>query len=205
MSISTQPLTAVAAEPEPPREFTPPHPASKPPNATKWFWGPVLLLFDDHKTRAAEHKPDVFCIRCGKEVRYNGSTGNVEAHANKHKELKPATTSGPMDAHVGKLHGLKAYIVRWMVDTYQPLSVVERESFKAMIKFINPRASVPARAQVVAWLDEFEEAARQTVIQFIREEFVALTSDAWTSANQDPYLALTAHFINSNWEQVSCT
>ena len=88
------------------------------------------------------------------------------------------------------------------MDTYQPLSVVERESFKSMIRCINPRASVPSREQVCEWLDEYEELAREDILERLKHEHPALTSDAWTSLTQDAYLSLTAHYISSEWIQV---
>jgi hypothetical protein len=187
----------------PAARVTPAHPASKPAQAIKWFWGTVLLQYDDHRVRVAAGKPDVICVVCGKELKYNGSTGNAEKHANQHPEHMPAKNAlGPIERHMTYTPSFKQYVVRWIVDTYQPLSVVERESFKSMIRAINPKVIVPSRAQVTAWLDDFEEMARAFIQKSLVDEDVSLTSDAWTSSVQEAFLALTAHYINSLWLQV---
>ena len=201
---STAVTSAVDAAPAQPAPITR-APASVPPGARAWFWGHVLLLYDDHELRKAAGKPDVICILCNAELSYKGSTGNVSRHVTQcHPDAEAAhkAKGGPMDKHVAHV-SLKDYIVRWMVQTYQPLSAVEHESFKSMIAFINPKAPVPSREQVVDWLRETEATARRAVKSMLRGESVALTSDAWTSASQDPYLSMTVHYIDSEWQLVS--
>lgn len=196
--------SAVDAAPAQPAPITR-APASVPSGARAWFWGPVLLLYDDHELRKAAGKPDVICILCNAELSYKGSTGNVSRHVTQcHPDAQAAhkAKGGPMDKHVAPV-SLKDYIVRWMVQTYQPLSAVEHESFKSMIAFINPKAPVPSREQVVDWLRETEATARRAVKSMLTGESVALTSDAWTSASQDPYLSMTVHYIDSEWQLVS--
>jgi hypothetical protein len=170
----------------------PPVAASKPKGASKWFWGKVLLVYNDAEVRKANKQPDCFCVVCGTEIKYYGSTGNAERHANKHSALKPGEDrKGPMDAHRVAAPGFRDSVVRWIVQTYQPLSAVEHESFKSMIYSASFKAQVPSREEVVKSLDELEALARSGVEEALQAQDVALTSDAWTSASQDPYLSLT--------------
>jgi hypothetical protein len=37
-------------------------------------------------------------------------------------------------------------------------------------------------------------------IYFAPSKSIAITQDAWTSPNNVPFMSLTGHFINENWE-----
>jgi hypothetical protein len=179
------------------RRHQPPAAASKPKGSSKWFWGKVLLVYNDAEVRKANKLPDCFCVVCGTEIKYYGSTGNAERHANKHSALKPGENKkGPMDAHRVAAPGFRDSVVRWIVQTYQPLSAVEHDSFKSMIYSASSKALVPSREEVVQSLDELEALARSGVEVALQAQDVALTSDAWTSANQNPYLSLTGTMNN---------
>lgn len=36
-------------------------------------------------------------------------------------------------------------------------------------------------------------------------KYIAITQDAWTSPNNVPFMSLTGHFINKNWELMDLT
>ncbi|KAL4082422.1 hypothetical protein QTP88_021318 [Uroleucon formosanum] len=93
----------------------------------------------------------------------------------------------------------------------QPYNVVSKEGFKHMMAVLCPGYTVPSR-QVFA--DTKIPAIYADVKMRIANElqtiqYVALTFDCWTSNTLHPYIAITAHGINENWELktfcLSCT
>ena len=83
-----------------------------------------------------------------------------------------------------------------------PLSTVERPGFVRMIQKLNPRYDLPSRKH-------FSKQAIPTLYCEIRDVVIsdlkdiceyALTTDLWTSCATEPYLTVTLHYINSDWE-----
>lgn len=102
-------------------------------------------------------------------------------------------------------------IAYWIATDMQPYNVVSKEGFKHMMAVLCPGYSVPSR-QVFA--DTKIPAIYADVKNRIANElqtiqYVALTFDCWTSNTLHPYIAITAHGINDNWELktfcLSCT
>lgn len=80
----------------------------------------------------------------------------------------------------------------------QPLSIVEDEGFRYLLKVVAPLYSVPSRTTITNRIDE-----KFTVLSTIIKEKlsgvdnIVLTSDIWTDKyNSKSYLCLTAHFID---------
>uniref|UniRef100_A0AAR2J935 BED-type domain-containing protein n=1 Tax=Pygocentrus nattereri TaxID=42514 RepID=A0AAR2J935_PYGNA len=71
------------------------------------------------------------------------------------------------------------YIAKDMV----PIQVVERDGFKQLLNTIDSRYKLPGRKYF-----------SQTVAHF------STTADLWSSRTSEPYLSLTAHFIDEFWQ-----
>ena len=81
-----------------------------------------------------------------------------------------------------------------------PISSVEKPGFKHMVSKLNPRYQVPSRRH-------FSDFKIPRLYSHVKENislkdatFFAATTDFWTSGTCHPYLTLTVHFINSEWE-----
>lgn len=82
-----------------------------------------------------------------------------------------------------------------------PISTVENEGFKKLIGVLDPRYELPGRKhfsltalpQLYAECREMVERQLQTV------SFFATTSDMWSSRTSEPYMSLTIHFIDKDW------
>lgn len=82
-----------------------------------------------------------------------------------------------------------------------PISTVENKGFNKLIKVIDPRYDLPGRKhfsrtvlpRLYAECREMVEKELQTVSYF------ATTSDMWSSRTSEPYMSLTIHFIDKEW------
>lgn len=79
---------------------------------------------------------------------------------------------------------------------------MDRGSFRQLLKFCRPslqEADIPhrhtLRAEIV-WRAEIAEGTVRGNLKRIPSK-ISFTFDAWTSAPGDPYLSLTAHFIDA--------
>lgn len=88
------------------------------------------------------------------------------------------------------------------IKDFQPFSIVEDEGFKQFIKALNPAYELPnrktiSRTLVPALYEEQYQKCRNVATDI---KSVCLTTDCWTSENTESYVAVTAHYLNKNFE-----
>jgi hypothetical protein len=93
-------------------------------------------------------------------------------------------------------------VTRFLACETMPHNLVEREGFRKMVTALNPRYELPHRKffannSIPALYNEVREQLGR--LMKVEAQFVALTTDAWTSAATQPFVAVTCHFIDTNW------
>ena len=79
-----------------------------------------------------------------------------------------------------------------------PISFVDNEGFRNLMKFLEPGYDVPSRPTITAHLKKLYNTKKQALKEKLAEvEDVALTTDCWTSRNQVGYMTVTAHYLDS--------
>lgn len=97
-------------------------------------------------------------------------------------------------------------VMAWIARSGQPFSVVNEPSFQEMMSFWNPRLSIKHSTTFSKYkLPMLYESVIGTMKKLIDMEVsdcqqVAFTTDCWTSKANDPYITLTLHYINSDFE-----
>ncbi|XP_046990621.1 E3 SUMO-protein ligase ZBED1-like isoform X2 [Schistocerca americana] len=81
---------------------------------------------------------------------------------------------------------------------YQPFSIVNDSGFRNFVHALNPAYEIPSRrtttnVMLTAAYAEANEKVQQK-LQGIKT--ICLTTDCWTSASNESYMAVTGHFIN---------
>lgn len=82
-----------------------------------------------------------------------------------------------------------------------PISLVENEGFKNLIHVLDPRYELPGRKHFSQTaLPRLYTECRETVERQLQNvQFFATTSDIWSSRTSEPYLSLTIHFVDEDW------
>lgn len=93
-------------------------------------------------------------------------------------------------------------LLKWVVVSSQPFSVVEEEAFVELIRLLNPTAELISdktmRADVMAaYYDQIEEIKSQ--LKEVPGK-ISITLDCWSSKNILSFLVIRAHWISSEWE-----
>jgi hypothetical protein len=165
-------------------------------------------------------KTRVFCVLCKSDVSYGKthSTSNLEKHMQRHhkkeyasimkeraeKRLKihaeiSGSTSLPkqqkISSYMETVDNYQECLVKWMIDSYQPLSAVEKDSFRAMINCLNSKAPVIGFDKIRTLMSNKYFDAMHDVSTILKGKAVALTTDAWTSIAKEGYVTCTIHFI----------
>jgi hypothetical protein len=96
-------------------------------------------------------------------------------------------------------------LIQWIVCDDQPFTVAEGTDLRFLFKMLNPNVQVPTadtiRAGILSIFSEEQDRMRQKLQETPGK--ISFTLDAWTSRNQLPFLGITAHWIDSNWNLCS--
>jgi hypothetical protein len=224
-TTETSPAAAVPA----PRGFR----RERPAPATEWIWSYFEVTTVDREwtvKRTGKRKlfdRDIRCayvdentnVRCTWETTDSArqtATANMKSHLAKHG-INPPATENPAPSQkqpsIANLLAKKANltvqqlldenILRWVVTSKQPFTIVEEPDFQQVFRDI-PGVSPPF-------------SSRHTLRQRICNEFnkqrlqlkhdlattcstIALSLDAWTSTNSLPVLAIVGHWLTEKFE-----
>lgn len=95
--------------------------------------------------------------------------------------------------------------MKLFTDDYQPFSVVEDKGFKEFVQALNPAYQLPNRKTISKTLIPalYEECKHSIKLLVSSGKSFCITTDCWTSLNTTSYIAVTAHFINENFQLIS--
>jgi len=184
-------------------------------NATKNEVWQFFQVYNEKKFQT-----HVFCVLCKSDVSYGKthSTSNLEKHIQRHHKTEFANIMKDRAEKRLKVHAeisistnlqkqqkLSSYIeraddyqeclVKWMIDSYQPLSAVEKDSFRAMVNCLNKKAPVIGFDKIRTLMSNKYFDTMHAVTKILKGKDVALTTDAWTSIAKEGYVTCTLHFI----------
>ncbi|CAJ0746325.1 5423_t:CDS:2, partial [Entrophospora sp. SA101] len=93
-------------------------------------------------------------------------------------------------------------LIRWVIGNLQPFNIVENKYFIEMIKQFDSRYKLPDRHKLKNLVIEFFNQKKNLINKTIDAipGKASLTTDMWTSLNNDSFLGLTIHYIDSKWE-----
>ncbi len=161
-----------------------------------------------------------FCVLCKSDVSYGKthSTSNLEKNiqrkhkteydiimaerANKrlkiHAEISFDATSYKqklLSNNTVRSDDYQECLVKWMVNSYQPLSVVQSDAFRNMVKALNNKAPVIGEDKIRTLISNKYYDTMHAIIKILKGKNVVLTTDAWTSISKEGYATATIHFI----------
>ena len=91
-----------------------------------------------------------------------------------------------------------------LVQDMLPISTVDKPGFRAMLHKFNPRYQLPSRNHFTKVSIPQLVVETRTVIEsqiaMGNLEYYSATTDLWSSAAGDPYITLTCHAIDRQWE-----
>ncbi|XP_063931861.1 E3 SUMO-protein ligase ZBED1-like [Zophobas morio] len=93
-------------------------------------------------------------------------------------------------------------LIKLFTKDYQPFSIVEDQGFRGFVECLNPTYKLPDRRTISKSLvpAAYEKCRQDMEEGILMIQNVSLTTDCWTSSNNDAFLAVTAHFINANFK-----
>jgi len=86
-------------------------------------------------------------------------------------------------------------LLHWIIDAYQPLATVQRDSFRKYVHSLNKKALVIGEDKIRSMLSTKYFDTQQQITNILKGKSVSLTTDAWTSIAKEGYITCTLHFI----------
>ena len=106
-----------------------------------------------------------------------------------------------MDDHLSNKRQYLYSLMKWIVTGFNNLDEVEDFYFREMLLSINPNIQLISRdALSDALMQQYQVIHYYYVKRYISKRNFTITTDTWTSVANQGYIALTAHFINDNWQ-----
>lgn len=162
----------------------------------------------------------VSCQLCSKQMAYHGGTTNIRDHLIfihpkdfklDHSSATSASTS--LDNFLSKSKcppSCSRHITELITDMVardlRPAAIVKGEGFRALLNYIETGYKIPSDTHIASVIQKKHEVGKRAMMQRLKNEnaFTAFISDIWTSCANDAYISLSAHFIDSDWQLVSC-
>ncbi|CAH1110400.1 unnamed protein product [Psylliodes chrysocephalus] len=92
-------------------------------------------------------------------------------------------------------------LISLFTKSFQPFRLVEETAFKDFVNGLNPNYELPIRHMIShTMIPAMFEKCKIRVRDLIKEaKKVCITTDSWTSRNNDGYTAVTAHYMDDNF------
>ena len=91
-------------------------------------------------------------------------------------------------------------MAQFIVKDLRPYSVVQNSGFKNLIRVLEPKYTIPSRQHFSETvIPELYAKISQEVKQQLNGNYVALTTDGWTSRATESYVTITSSHIDENW------
>ncbi|XP_032307129.1 E3 SUMO-protein ligase ZBED1-like [Drosophila ananassae] len=163
-------------------------------------------------------KTHAVCNYCGKAIKTMGNTTNLlnhlsNVHPERLKDSKGQNHTTALDVFVGKstVHysndsarkrKIDEMVLSMIAVDVQPFSCVEDEGFIALLKEMDPRYKLPSRTYLrdVSLPMQYEKCKAKLREILNSVDYLALTTDLWTSRANEGYITITCHFISSNFK-----
>lgn len=97
-------------------------------------------------------------------------------------------------------------LLDFVVKDFQAFSLVEQKSFRRFVKKLNPGYTLPARNTLANSMmaGMYGQMCGQIKADLNRTDAVCLTTDTWTSRNNESYIAVTCHYVDVDNEALKC-
>jgi len=173
-----------------------------------------FLVFKERR-----YKAWTYCTSCQRNIFYTDtmSTGMLLRHLRKYhrdkfdelielevENMKEAEEKAQIAADSQKkITGFVTYLpssekafVRWVIETFQPLTCCEEPSFRTYCQSLSLKAPLIGREKLRLLLTKEAAEVRSDIKKILTGLYFACTTDSWTASNNMNYSTCTVHFID---------
>nr|CAI5822703.1 unnamed protein product [Callosobruchus analis] len=91
-------------------------------------------------------------------------------------------------------------LLKFIVKDYRPFNIVDSQGFQKFVHMLNAQYEIPSRKTLAYSLlnSLYDEVYDKVKIEINAASYICITTDGWTSVNNENYYTITAHFINED-------
>nr|XP_055030442.1 E3 SUMO-protein ligase ZBED1-like [Misgurnus anguillicaudatus] len=92
-------------------------------------------------------------------------------------------------------------VTRYLAKEMVSFNTVEKSAFKAMLQIFDKQYELPGRKffSKTAVPKLYNDIRANILAELDDVEYLALTTDMWSSCNMMPYMSVTAHYVSKEW------
>ena len=109
------------------------------------------------------------------------------------------STGNSIQSYFKNMDSSREKLYKFMVMTYQPMSLVENDYFRDWVDSMPENYGHMSRHGITENFKLLANIMRELIKSKIKNKYVALTGDKWSSIGHQGYLGLTCHYIDDNW------
>lgn len=123
--------------------------------------------------------------------------------------------TGPMDKYTAAIQKplgnkvteseFRELLANLIVNQNLAFSIVDSEDFRVFCQRMNREDFSVSRKTIKTSIENIYKAKKEKIHAILNDfdSSFSICTDVWTSKNQIPFLGVTIHFINSNWQKVT--
>ncbi|QQP52124.1 zinc finger BED domain-containing protein 1, partial [Caligus rogercresseyi] len=149
---------------------------------------------------------EVQCNICQKTLKFNNSTSSLSYHLNSAHSTERGegiTERNEKFCDPLKSEAITKKICNMISMDMLPINVVDGQGFQELIMFIEPGYLIPSRTTFTSLLEVEHAKKKEELKKCLSASNVSLTTDCWTSLNNESYITVTFHTITSEWRLFS--
>nr|XP_054592253.1 E3 SUMO-protein ligase ZBED1-like [Nothobranchius furzeri] len=134
--------------------------------------------------------------------RLRSDSGSSSTPAKKQTTLPESFTNCvPYEKNGARWKAITEAVTFYIATDMLPIYSVEKRGFNHLLKVLDARYVVPSRKYFAdVALPHLYNTTREKIRSELEEmQFYSATTDLWSSRTMQPYLSLTAHYINTSW------
>jgi len=95
----------------------------------------------------------------------------------------------------------REWLLDWIVSEAMPFTAIEAPFFRRLLRLLKPDVPLPSATSLRRDLDLAYEHAFKRMRSLLHDApgKLSFTVDGWTSPNMQPFLGITAHWVDSEW------
>lgn len=85
-----------------------------------------------------------------------------------------------------------------------PISIVQNKGFQKLLSYLAPFYKIPVPKTIQLRIDAMYEKEKNNLLTVLKDaNYIALTTDCWTSRATESYITVSCHYIDKDWRQRS--
>lgn len=143
------------------------------------------------------YKYDKFIEVCNSKLQLKRSSSTSEGNTSEKKQITLDSWGSRKDFIITQ-QILDKHILQFVIEEMQPISIVDKPSFKNLVSLGLPKnVSVMCAKTLKSRIEKAGQSMKEELIKKLSAiQFIATTADCWTRGKKS-YLGITGHWINS--------